>query len=123
MDIVGVNYGMGKTRKRELYNACNVLGIREENIMIHNHTNMPDCIKTPWPTELVAKIVLKQIEQYSIDTVITFDKYGISRHPNHSSIYYAIAYLFVETTLPIGKCFCKLERIYYINGLCIISRN
>lgn len=94
---------MGKTRKKELYNACKVLGIREENIMINNRTNMPDSINAEWPTEDVSKLILNHIEQYGIDTVITFDKYGVSRHPNHCSIYYAIAYLLVESKLPVGK--------------------
>lgn len=36
--------------------------------------------------------------------VITFDKYGVSNHPNHISIFYAVAYLCLEKQLPKSKC-------------------
>lgn len=110
----GANYGMGKTRKRELYEACGVLGIDCSNIIIQSSDNLPDSKDVRWPTELVSHMILDQIERYEIDTLITFDKYGISRHANHCSIYYAIAYLSIERNLPKD---CKVYVLETINTL------
>lgn len=99
----GANYGMGKIRKNELYKACRVLGIREENIIIQNHTLLPDAMDVNWPIDLVSQIVLHQVETYDIDTLLTFDRHGVSRHLNHCSIYYAIANLCMNKQLPTGK--------------------
>lgn len=101
--FLGTNYGMGKIRKNELYKSCKILGIDESSILIHNHTLLPDSQKTKWPVELVANLILKKVETYNIDTLITFDKHGVSSHINHCSIYYAVAYLCIEKQLPAGK--------------------
>ncbi|KAB0791039.1 hypothetical protein PPYR_02839 [Photinus pyralis] len=110
----GANYGMGRTRKRELYDACDILGIEHGHIIIRNHSNLPDAQGARWPTELLSRMILDQIERYDIDTLVTFDKYGISRHINHCSIYYAIAYLSIEKNLPKD---CKVYVLETINVL------
>lgn len=97
---------MGTIRKNELYAACEVLGIQPENIFVHNHTLMPDSMTEKWPPEIVSSLILQQVEVYNIDTVVTFDKQGVSYHLNHSSLYYAVAHLSLEKKLPE----CKLKR-------------
>lgn len=94
---------MDKVRKKELYEACKLLGIEEGCIMIYNHTLMPDSLSDKWPAELLGQLILHQVEMYDIDTLITFDKHGVSRHINHCSIYYAIAHLSIERCLPNSK--------------------
>lgn len=93
---------MDKTRKEELYESCRVLGVDESRIIVHSHGLLPDCMKTRWPVDLVSQMILQQVETYDIDTVITFDKHGISRHQNHCSIYYGITHLMLEKKLPKG---------------------
>lgn len=93
---------MGKIRKNEFYESCKVLGIDEGCVFVHNHTALPDCIKTKWPIEVVANLVLHHVEVYGIDTLIAFDRQGVSKHLNHTSIYYAIAQLVLEKRLPQG---------------------
>lgn len=100
VSFVGKNYGMEKTRKKELYESCKTLGVDEGCIFVYNHTLLPDCMKTRWPADLVSQMILQQVEAYDIDTLITFDKHGISRHQNHCSIYYALAHLMLEKKLP-----------------------
>lgn len=94
---------MEKTRKKELYNSCKTLGVDESCIIVHNHTLLPDCMKTRWPIDLVSQMILQQVSTYDIDTLITFDKHGISRHQNHCSIYYAMVNLMLEKKLPKGN--------------------
>lgn len=94
---------MGTTRKKELYQACEVLGIPQKNIVIHSHTLLPDAMDVRWPTDLVSNIISHQVDSLNITTVITFDRYGISYHNNHSSIYYAVANLILDKRLPKGN--------------------
>lgn len=94
---------MGTIRKNELYESCKSLGILEENIIVHNHTLMPDSMEEKWPPEVVAKEILKHVEVFDIDTIITFDKEGVSHHLNHCSLYYAVAHLSLEKKLPQSK--------------------
>lgn len=103
---------MGKTRKKELYKSCKVLGIDESNVFVHNHSDLPDQMGAKWPIEVVANLILKEIEAYNINTLISFDKHGVSYHLNHSSIYYAIAHLSIEKKLPKG-IFRRLSFVYF----------
>lgn len=91
---------MGSTRQNELYESCKVLGVSEDRIIVHNHTNLPDAMDVRWPTEIVSQLVLNLVQAYDINTLITFDRHGISRHSNHYSIYYAVAHLILEDKLP-----------------------
>jgi len=90
----------GKVRKHELYEACKVLGIPEENITLLSYTKLRDDPSVRWREELVSEVVLQTIHAYEIDTVLTFDRYGVSGHKNHSALYNAMAYLYMEQKLP-----------------------
>ncbi|XP_050313842.1 N-acetylglucosaminyl-phosphatidylinositol de-N-acetylase [Anthonomus grandis grandis] len=96
----GKNYGMDKVRTNELYESCKILGIKEENIFVHNNTDLPDAMDVRWPLEIIAKHVIHTVEAFNITNIVTFDRYGISGHQNHCSIYYAIANLILDEELP-----------------------
>ena len=49
-----------------------------------------------WREELVSEIVLRHVAALAIDTVLTFDRHGVSGHKNHMSLYYAMACLAIE---------------------------
>lgn len=93
---------MGSIRTNELYNSCKVLGIEESHIFVHNHTLLPDVMDVRWPLELISQIVSQYVDSLNITTLITFDRYGVSSHNNHCSIYYAVANLILDNKLP--KC-------------------
>jgi len=61
---------------------------------------LPDNQSVQWPTDTVAESILQYIEIYKINAVVTFDKYGVSRHKNHISLYFAIAALCIEKKVP-----------------------
>lgn len=107
----GQNKDMGPKRKKELYNSCKVLGIDDSSIIVHNHTNLPDSMDVRWPIEIVSQLILKHVETYDIDTLITFDRYGVSGHCNHYSIYYAVANLILEKKLPKNCMVYVLESV------------
>ncbi|XP_013167538.1 PREDICTED: N-acetylglucosaminyl-phosphatidylinositol de-N-acetylase-like [Papilio xuthus] len=95
------NYeGKGNIREEELWNACRVLGVPEGNIYLINDTRMKDDPKVQWPVQVIAKLIHHHVEALEVDTLVTFDRGGISSHPNHSAVFYAVAYMFVEKNMP-----------------------
>lgn len=63
-------------------------------------SELPDDQSVQWPTDTVAESILQYVEMYKINAVVTFDKYGVSRHKNHISLYFAIAALCIEKKVP-----------------------
>lgn len=61
---------------------------------------MPDDPKAQWPVPVIAKLLNHYIESLDIDTLVTFDRGGVSSHPNHTAIFYAVALMFVEKLIP-----------------------
>lgn len=61
---------------------------------------MPDSPNVQWPENIVSNIILRYIESYKINAVVTFDKHGVSKHKNHIAIYYGIASLCIERKIP-----------------------
>ncbi|CAK1590303.1 unnamed protein product [Parnassius mnemosyne] len=95
------NYdGKGDIRPSELWNACKLLGVPAENICLMNDTRLQDDPKVQWPVQVIAKLIHHHLEMLEVDTLVTFDRGGISSHPNHSAVFYAVAYLFVEKNMP-----------------------
>lgn len=90
----------GKVRKHELYRACKILGIPEENLTVLSYTRLRDDPSVRWREEVVSEVVLQTVHSHEIDTILTFDRYGVSGHKNHSSVYSAMAYLHMEHKLP-----------------------
>lgn len=104
----------GVVRKQELWDSCRILGIPDSNITLCKSSYLPDDPAVRWREDIVANLLLNHIEALSIDTVITFDKLGVSRHQNHVSIFYATAYLCMEQKLPT---YCKAYALESINTL------
>lgn len=90
----------GGRRKKELWESCRILGIPDSNITLIMSTLLPDDPKVKWREDILGSLILNHVEALSIDTVITFDKHGVSNHANHCSLFYAMALLSVEKKLP-----------------------
>jgi len=52
---------------------------------------------------LLSDKIAEHVEQLEIDTVLTFDSYGVSGHRNHISIYLALFHLVYNKLLPDCK--------------------
>jgi len=68
------------------------------------NTLLPDNPRIDWDTVLLSDKIAEHVEQLEIDTVLTFDSYGVSGHRNHISIYLAIFHLVYNKLLPGCKC-------------------
>uniref|UniRef100_A0A1B0G7Y8 N-acetylglucosaminyl-phosphatidylinositol de-N-acetylase n=1 Tax=Glossina morsitans morsitans TaxID=37546 RepID=A0A1B0G7Y8_GLOMM len=99
-------------RREELWSACQNLGIPEANIILVNATNLPDDPNVEWRTETVANFMLHTVETLGIQALVTFDREGVSQHPNHCAVYYAAASLCLTNLLPKD---CKLYALDSIN--------
>ena len=80
------NYeGQGNIREKELNNLLLKLNLNKLLIL-----NFEDNINKFWNIEKIEKIIKEYINQNNIDILITFDKKGISYHPNHISCFLGI---------------------------------
>ncbi|XP_066221052.1 N-acetylglucosaminyl-phosphatidylinositol de-N-acetylase isoform X4 [Saccopteryx leptura] len=85
----GNYYNQGETRKKELVQSCDVLGIPPSSVMIIDSRDFPDDPGVQWDTEHVARVLLRHIEEHDINLVVTFDAGGVSGHSNHVALYVA----------------------------------
>lgn len=97
--------GEGSRRREELWNACAVLNIAEENVTLVNATLLPDGPHFDWKIETICQFISKEVETLDIDLLITFDRHGVSHHPNHCAIYYAVASLCLSKLIPESNIF------------------
>lgn len=100
------NFGqIGQRRQQELWDACKELNVPAENITLMSATLLPDDPQVTWKPQLIAKQILKQVHSLDIDTIITFDRDGVSHHANHCAIFYASISIYVASLLQEGECF------------------
>ena len=65
-----------------------------------SYTKLRDDPSLRWRDEIVSEVVLHAIESQDIDTVLTFDRHGVSGHKNHCALYTAMAFLCLENRIP-----------------------
>ncbi|KAH7041353.1 putative deacetylase LmbE-like domain-containing protein [Microdochium trichocladiopsis] len=94
--------GLGETRKKELVKSGLLLGLRDESdvFVIDDPNNFPDSMTTTWNADAIAtllqSIFVPSLSSDSpstettatVDVILTFDKGGVSSHPNHISLYH-----------------------------------
>lgn len=79
--------GLGAIRKQEMLSACSFLKVPMENVEVLDDPALQDGHNVIWSQDLISQILKRTLSTHSIDTIITFDKYGVSGHPNHSAVY------------------------------------
>lgn len=107
----GNYYNQGVTRKNELLQSCEVLGIPPSNVTVIDHRALPDDPSVEWETHLLSTLILKHVETNQINLVVTFDARGVSGHANHRSLYTTVRYLHLEEKLPKGCQVLTLETV------------
>lgn len=93
--------GLGETRKHELQKSAKQLGLRSESdvFIVDDPTRFPDGMDQDWDEGQISSLLAsafapvmgkdrKKAPTATIDVLITFDKHGISNHPNHRSLYH-----------------------------------
>ncbi|KAH7921702.1 LmbE-like protein [Leucogyrophana mollusca] len=78
--------GLGKVRQDELARSLDVLGIEEERRWVVDHPALQDNFTAQWDADVIANVVRPYVVGNKITTILTFDKQGVSSHPNHFSL-------------------------------------
>ncbi|XP_046679997.1 N-acetylglucosaminyl-phosphatidylinositol de-N-acetylase-like [Homalodisca vitripennis] len=110
------NASNSKLRKRELWDSCHVLGIPSERVILCCSSLRMDGHQYKWKSEDLAHLIRDHIETFDIDTVITFDKLGVSGHENHISLFRAVSFLSLRKWLPAG---C---RVFILDSLGLVRK-
>lgn len=87
-----------------------------------NATLLPDDPTVTWKPQIIAKHILKQVHSLDIDTIITFDRDGVSHHANHCALFYSSISIYVANLLQEGIKIPsdsppKIELIQYFSTL------
>ncbi|CAL9057994.1 unnamed protein product [Musa banksii] len=85
--------GVGNNRKVEIYRACAILKIPLQQVKVLDHPCLQDGFKNTWDHELLARLIEDEIKVRDIDSLITFDDFGVSGHPNHRDVHHGIRML------------------------------
>ncbi|MCJ1401613.1 N-acetylglucosaminyl-phosphatidylinositol de-N-acetylase [Xylographa trunciseda] len=109
--------GLGPTRKTELARSAVLLGLRHESdVLVIEDPAFPDSMTSTWDAAKLANVLARAFQANpaksatrkqasgsdksneaptaTIDVLITFDRQGVSGHPNHISLYHgAVAWL------------------------------
>ena len=103
--------GLGEVRKKELVQSGLFLGLRDaSDVLVLDDPQFPDSMSVTWEAKAIsnlltstfapkmAKVPAKSKPETNIDVLITFDKDGVSSHPNHISLYHG-AVTFVKSLM------------------------
>ncbi|TKR92583.1 hypothetical protein L596_007210 [Steinernema carpocapsae] len=106
----GDEAGLGVTRRREMREAVQALGIPSGNLTILDYDDFPDGF-VRWDKEKLAHHLLEFMEKLDCDFVLTFDESGVSGHPNHSSCFSAMQFLYSNGLVPADVQIFVLETV------------
>ncbi|CCW69559.1 unnamed protein product [Phytomonas sp. Hart1] len=104
----GDSEGKGEQREQELYESGKYFGVNKRNIKIVNHPELRDGLREKWSHILVKHEVDSYLKKNgSISTLVTFDKFGISSHPNHIAVHNGV--LELKRSMPSGLLFLQIR--------------
>ncbi|KAL9578406.1 MAG: hypothetical protein Q9212_005737 [Teloschistes hypoglaucus] len=95
--------GLGKVREKELVASAELLGLRSgKDVLVLDSLDFIDGMDTKWNPEKVADVLRSAFggppqskktggddaPTATIDVLMTFDRHGVSNHPNHIALYH-----------------------------------
>ncbi|KAI4109277.1 MAG: hypothetical protein LQ339_001777 [Xanthoria mediterranea] len=97
--------GLGKIREEELVVSGETLGLRSrDDVLVLDSPDFVDAMDTVWQVDKVAEVLSQAFTpkrpkpkdqptgddapKATIDVLVTFDRFGVSRHPNHIALYH-----------------------------------
>ncbi|WWD18200.1 hypothetical protein CI109_102650 [Kwoniella shandongensis] len=90
--------GLGEIRRKELVDSYAVLGVEQEKVEIIDHQYLQDGMRY-WDSMTIASIVQRSLSSNPADLIITFDKFGITRHRNHIALAHSLLHLDIPTPM------------------------
>jgi len=96
---VGDADGLGGVRRDEFERSLDVLGVEKDKRWVLNHPELKDNITQHWDAKVISDVLRPYILEHQITTILTFDRMGISSHPNHQSLPYGVMH-YLNASLP-----------------------
>lgn len=90
----GDHYGQGEIRRKELQASCTRLGIMPSHVTVIDDERFKDGPDNVWDEEKLGERILSVVKRVEAESIITFDRHGVSGHSNHMSVYSAVNKLF-----------------------------
>ncbi|WAQ83896.1 hypothetical protein PtA15_4A345 [Puccinia triticina] len=120
----GNHYGEGSTRKKELMGSCKQLGIREDRCDVLDVSQIQDDPTTWWPVDRVRGLVNEHIDRWMIDSIVTFDDYGVSGHINHRAVSASVTELAIalyKKSLAPGST-TKAPKLFTVKSVFVVRK-
>lgn len=129
--------GLGETRKKELEAAAITLGLRksEDVFVLDDPSKFKDGMKEQWDEKEIARVLAQAFmgpaqakkaaanegPRATIDALVTFDKHGVSSHPNHIALYHG-ARLFLSDLMHDHAGFACPVSMYTLTSINILRK-
>lgn len=84
-------YGIGDKRRLEFFKSCEAMGVDSGYCHIIDDPKLPDSPTITWDNAYIISILEEHIKNKNVTALLTFDKYGVSGHHNHISVYEAVS--------------------------------
>lgn len=76
--------GLGEVRKLEMAKSAEHLQVLSEHLTIFDDEKLPDSMDVDWDVQYLAELLENTVKT---DKLVTFDRKGISDHPNHKCLH------------------------------------
>ncbi|KAK1925444.1 putative deacetylase LmbE-like domain-containing protein [Papiliotrema laurentii] len=119
----GDQAGLGDARRQELVKSYGQLGVPAENVQIVDDSRLQDGMDQHWDASVIQSTLQTHLNEHPASLIITFDKNGISQHPNHRALPHALTspklpassrVLLLRSPGLLGKFTGPLYPIYHI---------
>lgn len=111
----GDSDNLGEQRSREMVKVAHELGSRAK-LEIITDERLSDGLITEWDADIASEYIHKYLMSTGTKTtVVTFDSYGVSGHPNHNSVYNALEML-------RGRLRDLNGRVYHLKSVSMIRK-
>ncbi|XP_063695127.1 probable N-acetylglucosaminyl-phosphatidylinositol de-N-acetylase [Bolinopsis microptera] len=110
----GNHDGLGEVREEELEQSAKKLGIPGENMKIAENEGLQDGPSNKWDVEVVGEEVGNYAKQCTPDIIITFDRYGVSGHPNHIATSKGVTYACKNSSVSSDTLIYQLDSVNVI---------
>ncbi|TKA29244.1 hypothetical protein B0A50_03754 [Salinomyces thailandicus] len=126
--------GLGQIRKTELAKSALLLGVKtSEHVVVIEDERFPDSMTAKWDPKLISSILTRYFASKVastpssaapttlIDAIVTFDKGGVSGHPNHISLYHGAA-LFLRSLMQRHAGWECPVRLYTLTSVNVLRK-
>jgi N-acetylglucosaminylphosphatidylinositol deacetylase len=80
-------------RTSEFHRSMDILGVDSSRRWVLDDAKLRDNITIAWEADAIVQAAQPILQDYRINTILTFDQKGVSSHPNHASILAGLARL------------------------------